>query len=112
MSKRNDQLLLKDILQSAQKIQRYTANDTFDTFIENEQKVDAVLRNFEIIGELANRLTEKFKADHIDFDWYRIVGFRNRIVHEYFGIDLTTVWQIRQTYLFSLINNLEQLIRE
>ncbi len=70
MSKRNNQLLLEDILQSAQKIHRYTAKDTFDTFKENEQKVDAVLRNFEIIGEAANRLTEQFKSDHTDFDWY------------------------------------------
>lgn len=112
MSKRNNQLLLEDILQSAQKIHRYTAKDTFDTFKENEQKVDAVLRNFEIIGEAANRLTEQFKSDHTDFDWYRIIGFRNRIAHEYFGIDLTTVWQIKQTYLPSLINKLEQLIQE
>lgn len=112
MSKRNNQLLLEDILQSALKIQKYTINTTFEAFIENEMIIDAVLRNFEIIGEAANRLTEEFKSSNTYIDWYRIIGFRNRIAHEYFGIDLTTVWHIKETYLLLLINQLEHLIQE
>lgn len=110
MSKRNNQLLLEDILLSALKIQKYTANSTFETFVEDEQKVDAVLRNFEIIGEAANKLSEDFKSVHEHIEWYRIIGFRNRIAHEYFGIDLTTVWRIKETYLHLLINQLNSII--
>ncbi|MVN21854.1 HepT-like ribonuclease domain-containing protein [Mucilaginibacter arboris] len=112
MSKRNNQLLIEDILQSALKIQKYTASNTFETFKEDEIKVDAVLRNFEIIGEAANKLTEDFKSGYTDIDWYRIIGFRNRIVHEYFGIDLTTVWRIKETYLLLLIDQLSKIIED
>ena len=61
--------------------------------------MDAVIRNFEIIGEAANRLTEDFKDENSNIDWHRIRGFRNRIVHDYFGIDYEIVWQIKETFL-------------
>jgi uncharacterized protein with HEPN domain len=57
--------------------------------------IDAVIRNFEIIGEAANRLPEIFKDQHPDIDWHRIRGFRNRIVHDYMGIDYEIVWEIK-----------------
>jgi uncharacterized protein with HEPN domain len=56
MSKRNTLLLLEDMMQSAQKIKRYTKNLNFATFISDEKTIDAVVRNFEIIGEAANRI--------------------------------------------------------
>jgi len=49
--------------------------------------MDAVIRNFEIIGEAANNLSDEFRDQHPSVDWHRIRGFRNRIVHDYMGID-------------------------
>jgi len=103
---------LEDILQSAIKIQRYTANKTLDTFLEDEILIDAIFRNFEIIGEAANRLEETFKLSNNDINWIRISGLRNRIIHEYFGIDLSTIWKIKESYLPSLIVQITQLIQE
>jgi uncharacterized protein with HEPN domain len=60
---------------------------SFDEFTNDEKTVDAVVRNFEVIGEASNRLPEDFKAANTNIDWARIKGFRNRIVHDYFGID-------------------------
>jgi len=57
MSKRDVLLLLDDMLQSAQKIKRYTNNLDYDSFLMDEKTIDAVVRNFEIIGEAANRQT-------------------------------------------------------
>lgn len=71
--------------------------------------MDAVIRNFEIIGEAANRIQEEFKEAHPEIDWYRVRGFRNRIVHEYFGIDYSIVWLIKKTYLPELIDKLISL---
>ena len=51
-----------------------------------------------VIGEAACRFPEEFKEQHPGIDWYRIRGFRNRIVHDYFGIDYSIVWQIKETY--------------
>lgn len=99
MSDRSAKLLIEDILASAKKIQRYTAELTFEQFTLDEKTADAVARNFEIIGEAANRLPDAFKAQNSSIDWERIRGFRNRIVHDYFGIDYSIVWNIIENYL-------------
>ena len=71
--------------------------------------VDAVIRNFEIIGEAANRLPEDFKDGFPNIDWHRIRGFRNRIVHDYFGIDDSIVWTIKESFLPIMIYQLKPL---
>lgn len=106
MSNRSAELLLEDILDAARKIQRFTNGITLEEFVADEKTVDAVVRNFEVIGEASNRLPEEFKQAHAYVDWARIRGFRNRIVHDYFGIDHTIVWNIIQHYLPILIETL------
>lgn len=106
MSKRNAVFLINDILDSNYKILDYTAGLTFEDFIEDNKTVDAVIRNFEIIGEAANRLPEEFKNNHPEIDWLRIRGFRNRIVHHYFGIDYSIVWMIKETFIPQIIAQL------
>lgn len=83
MSDRDDNLLLLDMLESAEKIQRYTAILNFDVFLEQEMVLDAVARNFEIIGEAANRISADFKNANPQIEWTRMTGFRNRIIHDY-----------------------------
>lgn len=109
MSKRAPTLLVEDIIDSANKILDYTNNLSFEEFTKDGKTVDAVIRNFEIIGEAANRLSEDFKDEHLDIDWHRIRGFRNRIVHDYFGIDYSIVWEIKELFLPNLIATLKSL---
>ena len=106
MSNRSAELLIEDILDAARKIQRFTNGISFEEFVVDEKTVDAVVRNFEVIGEASNRLPQEFKQVHTEVDWGRIKGFRNRIVHDYFGIDHTIVWNIIQHYLPRLIETL------
>lgn len=96
MSKRESKLLLSDILESIEKIKSYTFGYSFDDFIKDSKTCDAVIRNFEIIGEAANRLPEEVRDKYTEVNWYRIRGFRNRIVHDYMGVDYTIVWSIIQ----------------
>ena len=109
MSKRNPALLINDILDSCNKILLYTNSMNFEEFSKDSKTIDAVIRNFEIIGEAANRLPEEFKEKHNVIDWHRIRGFRNRIVHDYMGIDFGIVWDIRNNYLPSLIESLKKI---
>ncbi|MBS1756836.1 MAG: DUF86 domain-containing protein [Bacteroidetes bacterium] len=109
MSKRNSELLISDIIDSGHKILDYTNGLTFEEFTNDNKTIDAVIRNFEIIGEAANRISEDFKDKYPQFDWHRIRGFRNRIVHDYFGIDYNIVWQIKETFLPDLLRKLQQL---
>ena len=109
MSKRSSSLLIEDIIESANKILDYTNNLSFEEFSKDGKTIDAVIRNFEIIGEAANRLSEDFKDEHSNIDWHRIRGFRNRIVHDYFGIDYSIVWEIKELFLPNLIVTLKSL---
>lgn len=79
MSKRSNSILIDDILESGYKIIKYTAGLSYSEFENDDKTIDAVIRNFEIIGEAANRLTEEFKDIHPSIDWYKIRGFRNRM---------------------------------
>ena len=110
MSKRNTELLLNDIVESGEKIFHYTQGLSYEQFLNDDKTVDAVIRNFEVIGEAANRLPDDFKENHQEVDWYRIRGFRNRIVHHYFGIDYEILWQIKETFLPEMLSAIKQLV--
>lgn len=112
MSKRDNLLLLEDMLLAANKIVTYTKDFDFESFLEDEKTIDAVIRNFEIIGEAANRIEPDFKIENPEIEWKRIKGFRNRIVHEYFGIDNEIVWNIIKDYLSDLIEWIEVIFKD
>ena len=109
MSKRPVKLLLEDILEATDKIKRYTKDLSRDSFLKDQRTADAVVRNLEIIGEAANRLPEDFKETHSDIAWVQIVGLRNRIIHDYFDVDLEIVWEIVKTDLLKLKPEIERL---
>jgi uncharacterized protein with HEPN domain len=110
MSNRDLILLLEDMLESALKIKRYTTNQNFDSFLNDDKTIDAVVRNFEIIGEAANRIDPDFRIVNSEIEWNRIRGFRNRIVHDYFGIDYEIVWTIIENDLKDLIEQIESVL--
>ncbi|HWZ15244.1 MAG TPA: DUF86 domain-containing protein [Mucilaginibacter sp.] len=110
MSNRQPKLLLEDILESAEKIITYTESLTYDEFIADGKTIDAVIRNFEIIGEAANRLPDELKDNSSEIDWHKLRGLRNRIIHGYFGINYKIIWSIIQEYLHELISQIKKLI--
>ena len=109
MSKRSNSILIEDILESAYKIIKYTEGKSYQEFEDDDKTIDAVIRNFEIIGEAANRLTEEFKDNYSSIDWHKIRGFRNRIVHDYAGVDLGIVWMILKDFLPKMIIEIEKI---
>lgn len=110
MSKRDShELLIEDIIECGDKIMRYTLDMGYEDFVSNDLVLDAVIRNFEIIGEAANRLSDDFKDLNPEIEWHRIRGFRNRIVHDYAGIDTSIVWGIITEFLPSLLIQLKKL---
>ncbi|MEO6346396.1 MAG: DUF86 domain-containing protein [Aquaticitalea sp.] len=109
MSDRDNELLLLDMLESAEKIQPYTTNLNFGEFLEQEMVLDAVARNFEIIGEAANRISADFKIKNPNIEWMRMTGLRNRINHHYFGIDHEIMWTIIQENIAHLIDDIKNL---
>ena len=110
MSKRTPKLLLEDIIESAEKILQYTKGISFEEFFKDNKTVDAVIRNFEIIGEASNLIPDELKDKYSEIDWHRIRGFRNRIVHDYFGVDLLIIWKIIFDQIPGLITEITKII--
>ena len=110
MSKRSPELLVADMLEAIAKIERYVSALTDRQFLEDERTSDAVVRNLEIIGEAASRLPYAYRSTASQVPWHQVIGLRNRIVHEYFGIDLPLVWVIIHTDLPRLGEMLRGLV--
>lgn len=109
MSPRPTELLIEDILEAIEKIESYTAGLDKHQFTQDDKTIDAVVRNLEIIGEAASRLPEDFKSSHDEISWHQITGLRNRIVHEYFGVDAEIIWQILRKDLPELNGKLKDI---
>jgi uncharacterized protein with HEPN domain len=109
---RRPENLLTDILNAVEKIEQYTKNIDYDGFCSNPEKVDAVLRNFEIIGEAVKKLPRGIKLKHKDVDWKSISGMRDVLVHEYFGVDLEIVWKTIKDDLPILKEKIKKILNE
>ena len=110
MSETEIKNLLEDIYDSLTKIGTYTQGMQYDDFIKDEKTIDAVVRNFEIIGEAATKVPDDFKTEHPEIEWRRMIGFRNRIIQEYFGIDYENLWKIKQENIPVLSEFIEQTL--
>ncbi|HJH25733.1 MAG TPA: DUF86 domain-containing protein [Methanophagales archaeon] len=85
-------LFIEDILTCIEKIERDTSNVPFEEFCGNEMAVDAVIRNFEIIGEAVKKIPEEIRKKYVNVEWKEAAGFRDVLIHDYFGIDSEAVW--------------------
>jgi len=93
MSKRNPLLFLQDILDSIEKIEIYTRDIDFTGFRNNPMIIDAVVRNLEIIGEAAAKLPARILKKYPTVPWSKMKAIRNKVIHEYFGIDFNITWK-------------------
>lgn len=89
---RSQKLYLNDIVDSMEKILEYTEGIDYDEFTNTSMIFDAVIRNFEVIGEAAKSISEEIKENYPDIPWGDMVGMRNILIHSYFGIDYSIVW--------------------
>lgn len=77
---------------AVEKIGRYTKSLSFEEFCKNDMVIDAVIINFEVIGGAVKTIPVVIKEKYPDVEWKEAVGFRNILTHDYFGIDLESVW--------------------
>ncbi len=84
---------LLDILDNATKAERFVAGTTFDEFRANDEKVYAVVHALQTIGEAARHLPSGLRQRYRETDWDDVVGMRDIVIHEYFGVDLEIIWR-------------------
>jgi len=107
--KRTYKMYFDDILIAIDRILEYTQDYDFMDFKRDYKTVDAVIRNFEIIGEAAKNIPDEIKELHCEVPWNEMYSLRNRISHSYFGIDYEIIWDIITNHLPENKSQIEEI---
>ncbi len=102
---RDDRVYLSHIIDALRQISEYTKNLDYDGFNAARIIQDAVIRQFEIIGEATKNLSEEFRMKQPDIPWKDLAGFRDKLIHQYFGVDISIVWR-------SVVDDVPVLLKE
>jgi uncharacterized protein with HEPN domain len=108
---RDDRERLLDIREAIENIQRYAARGK-DAFSEEELIQTWVLHHIQILGEAAARISDEFQEQHPYIPWFKIVGMRNILVHDYFKIDVNAVWSVVENELPTLYDQIKHILDE
>ncbi len=112
MSERSYLDFLKDIQSSIHLIHDYTSDLSYDEFKRDRKTVDAVVRNFEVIGEAANNLPDELKHEYDQVEWRGVINFCHVMIHDYFRVDTTLVWDTIRNNLPELQTQIESMLRQ
>ena len=110
--KRRDRDFLGDIQEALEMIRLYTKGLTYRKFLDDRKTQDAVVRNFEVIGEAAKNVSKDLKTKHPEVEWKNIVGLRDKLIHFYFGIDYKIVWNITKKELPKLRKQINEIFKQ
>ncbi len=107
--RRDPRLYVNGILDAIEKIESYCENASYETFSQNRMMIDAVLRNFEIIGEAAKNIPLEIKQNYPDVDWKGVAGLRDVLIHAYPTVNLNVIWDIIENKISSLKDSVSKL---
>jgi uncharacterized protein with HEPN domain len=94
---KNDLVYIRHIIEAIEKIEKYLGGiTTVEVFVVNDLVFDAVVRELEIVGEASNKVSVEFQNTHTQIPWRKMIGLRNVLIHEYFGINAKVVWETCQ----------------
>src|SRR5438552_2963419 len=109
MSERTDSELLSDIREALDRITNYVAGMSYEGFLSDKKTQDAVIRNLEILGEAAKKISGQVRSAYPAIPWKSMAGARDRLIHHYFGVNLDIVWNIVATELPQVALQIKEL---
>lgn len=112
MSNRTDRDLLADILEAIRRAREYTGGQTYEQFLDDTKTQDAVIRALEILGEATKKVSPSLREDHSEIPWRSMAGVRDKLIHDYFGVNFDIVWEIVQDQLPELAEQIEATLHD
>jgi len=103
---------MADIWEAINSIEKFTVGLTFEDFLRDERTLLAVIRKLEIIGEAARKIPEKVKKNYTQIPWEYMTGMRNKLIHEYFGVNTEVVWKTIKENLPEVKEELKKVLKE
>jgi uncharacterized protein with HEPN domain len=108
--KENDRIRIQHIIDAAQEALSFVHNSDQENFSNNRMMILSVIKEIEIIGEAASKISDETKSKYSDIPWKDIVGMRNRLIHGYFEVDVKLVWNTNKINLPPLVSALEAIL--
>ncbi|MFN8945516.1 MAG: DUF86 domain-containing protein, partial [Pseudobdellovibrionaceae bacterium] len=107
--KKRDDVFIAEMLQRIRAVKDHLNKVTQDKFMKSELHKSAVVRELEVLGEAAKQVSENIKKNYSELPWNQMIGMRNRLIHEYFDVDDSIVWEVAKIHLPGLEKDLEKI---
>ncbi len=107
---RDFRLFVVDIAECSERARQYTSSHTFETFCDDQRTIDAVIRNIEVIGEAVKQIPTEVLAEFPEIEWSQLARFRDLVIHHYFKIKLTIIWDAVQNEFAPLAVVVQKLL--
>ncbi len=105
-------IFIEHMLESIEKIEKYTKKLTKEKLIKDTKVQDAIIRRIEILGEAVKNLPDDFRNKHPEVEWSEVVRTRDKIIHHYFGVDLDIIWDIIKKDLPKLKKQIKEILKD
>ena len=103
---------IQDILNSIDEIELFIKGLNFEIFKHDKKTINAVIRSLEVIGEAAKKIPDEIKGKHTNIPWKNISGMRDKLIHEYFGVDEEIVWKVASEEILTLKSPIQKIFEE
>jgi uncharacterized protein with HEPN domain len=109
--RKDDSVYLRHILDAISRIEEYTGDITYENFLNSHLRQDAVIRQIEVIGEAVKKSSPALKERHPEIPWKDVAGMRDKLIHDYFGVDIDAVWDTATRDIPRLKGEIREIVK-